>query len=222
MSAPAPALIIPPPPPSPDRIRSALRSVEAEEANAVDVVTDDGTVLGRWGSWEWPGMVPGNVARLRRMEALERAERAAEAQERADERLASWALRRMREKASMGEWYDPADWLAQSSEQLDEKVFRAQDAEDRRAYVVARVRSGEWKLLGPLEPTPSSPPTASDSASAAAPGSASRSASSMTPARAKLVDRLVEWRHGKEHEGRPFPCSCSSCVRVRVARQGKS
>jgi hypothetical protein len=156
------------------------------------------------------------------LERAEQAERAAEAQERADARLASWAMRRMREMSFLGQPFDASDWrtLVQSGDELPPRCGPQQDAEDRRAYVAERVRSGQWKLLGPLEPSPT-PPEATGSTSAAAPGSASRSASSMTPARAKLVDRLVEWRHAKEHEGRPFPCSCSSCVRVRVARQRK-
>jgi hypothetical protein len=179
-------------PPDPERVRRALRSVEAEKADGVAVTNEDGVVLGRWGSWEVPGMFPGHVARLRRLEALERAEQAerAEAAERADLRFQRWMMSRMAEKAWLGEPYDPGDWrtLMQSGEELADAVWRAQDAEDRRAFVREKVQSGEWRVIDRSAPAPSPPSAASDSASDSAsaacvpvpPGMRSRSASSVS------------------------------------------
>jgi hypothetical protein len=77
--------------PDPRRLAAALRSVP-EPPEPVEVLDTDGVVLGAFGSWRASWMNPGQVAQLRRMEALERmeqAERAAERQERADNR---WQL----------------------------------------------------------------------------------------------------------------------------------
>jgi hypothetical protein len=76
-----------------------------------------------------------------------------------------------------------------------------QDAEDRRAFVAEKVRSGEWKLLGPLEPSPT-PPEATGSTSAASPGSATRSAASRAnPLKSRIRAFLHRTEPGEARRG---------------------
>ncbi len=102
--------------------------------------------------WELQGMAPGWLARMRRDEALERhaAEReAAERRERAEERREVWLWNRAQELAARGVPFDlsrPAT-LAESVEEMSEKIFAAQDRDARRAEFAAAREAGLVHLL---------------------------------------------------------------------------
>jgi hypothetical protein len=115
-----------------------------------------------WAAFGWgmPGDPPGVTAHLRRMEQLERAEEArrrAELEERRDERLQAWALRRMQEMAWRGEPFDPADWrtLAEPESELLARTWAQLDAEDARLHRRTLIDAGLLHELGPVFASPS-------------------------------------------------------------------
>jgi hypothetical protein len=151
--------------------------------------------------WEHPGMLPGHLAALRRLEArerLEEAERAALAQERADERFQAWAMRRMQEMAFRGQPYNPNDprTLMQPESEFLAQTWAALDAVDAREYRRALLDAGMLHLLDPPPPAPvdGSPPETA----------------ARTGLRAKVREVL--------HRGGAVACMCPTCVAVRASR----
>lgn len=124
--------------------------------------------------WEVPGMLPGHLAQVRRMERLEQLEverEQAERQARAEDRLERWMWQRAQEMSFRGEPFDLArpETLMRSPEQLADEVFAAQDAEAARTERKALIEAGLLHLLDvrPGEVTPAPAAVAESSASRA-------------------------------------------------------
>lgn len=165
--------------------------------------------------WRVPGLKPGELAHLERMEALEAAEQQrieAERIGRAEERLEAWAMRRMQEKAWAGESFDPSDYstLAQTPEELAERYFAHQDMLDAADLRRRMIESG---LLGSVVPASKmAAPPESSLPSTEAP--AESRGSSPAPPRSGPIAKVKELLH----RGGVTPCCCPSCVAVRASR----
>jgi hypothetical protein len=112
--------------------------------------------------WETPGLLPGHLAQLRRLEAAEAAQERREADERrarAEDRRDLAIHRRMQEFAFRGRPFNPADLstLAYEPGELADRVFNAQDAENAHAERKALVDAGLLHLIDGPGVYPASP-----------------------------------------------------------------
>jgi hypothetical protein len=185
-------------------------------APAGEWVIDEGEVRAGFG-WAWPNMPPGRVAELRRLDAIERheaEEERARRAERADERWQAWLMKRAAELSWAGIPYDirnPSSMM-ETGDQLAERVFAALEREDQRNEVRQKIASGEWRVIGHLEPSDSSP-TAARSASGAEDLRGSTPGVPVSAVKRRIGDFFATLRHGSG-------CTCQACVRHRVSRKG--
>jgi hypothetical protein len=170
------------------------------------------------------GLPVAAVLRARREEALERRHAEAEAAERLDRiemRRNFGVLMAQSHAIANGLPWSPTapfkDWP--TSDQWVDAMFRQQDREDHRIVHRAMVEAGLLGEIGPPEPVQRSSSAATvvpESGSCTPPPAGrSRSAASMSPSRARLLDRLVAFSHrcaGAES------CPCPSCVAYWAAK----
>lgn len=173
----------------------------------------DGAPWAVVGDWNVPGLLPGHLAQLRRMEAVEAAQERREADERtarAEDRRDRWTHTRMQEYLYRGIDFDPADLrtLIKSREQLATEVFTAQDAEAARDERRALVEVGLLHVLGSRPDELTSPPSDTpDSATGPSAGAASRATVG-----SKIRAAMHRWARPRAS------CSCAACDPTAVTR----
>jgi hypothetical protein len=101
---------------------------------------------------EMPALTPGLLASVRRAEALERHREEQERQERlerAENRREAWMWHRAQELAARGVPFDLSrpETLAETVEQMAEKIFSAQDRDARRLEIQAAKEAGLLHML---------------------------------------------------------------------------
>jgi hypothetical protein len=163
--------------------------------------------------WEAPGLLPGHVAQLRRLEAAEAAQERREADERqarAEDRRDLAIHQRMQEFAFAGRPFDPADpsTLAYAPGELAEKVFAHQDVENAHEERKALVDAGILHLLdGPGVYPTTSPSAPGPGASPAAPTATARA----TPLGARIRGALDRWATRSTGGHTSGTCRCAAC-----------